>query len=344
MPFRKRLTIGMDLGASGVKIVRLAGGFPAAGGAGPVSCWFYPGPVLEKEEQERIPFREFLAANHLAEARVVCNIEDPSLKIRRVDLPKMPDADLREAIRWQLRDVVEGNVADHVVRYSVMEEYLVGETKKLALLVYAIRKEVIQKRVGFLRRVGLVPAAIEPTSVSLLAAFDSVQGWESGEYYGMIDFGESKSVFTAMGDGKLFFSRPLTGVSGREVSALLSRELALSAEETDQLKRHLLSGTPLDEKNKALGERAEGLLGSFFTQICLETQRSLDAFFLMFRKEKIQHLVVCGGCATIPGLLTAMGRNLALPTSLLDPSRKFKFTTAAPHLFDAALGLALFPL
>lgn len=343
--FRKQPILGMDLGVSGVKIVRQEGGPDTSR---TLSCWFYPGPVLEHEEQERTPFLDFLTANHLTEARVVCNIEDLSLKIRRIDLPKMPDADLREAIRWQLRAVVEGDVAAYVVRYSVLEEYSAGETKKLALLVYAIKKDAIQRRLDFLRRLSLNPAAVEPTSVSLLAAFDSIKGWEPGEYYGLIDFGESKSVFTAMGEGKLFFSRPLAGVSGREVSALLSRELALPAEETERLKRHLLNGTPLEGKNEALRERAEGLLASLLTQICVETQRSLDAFFLMFRKEKIHHLVLCGGCATIPGLLTAMSRNLALPTSLLDPSQKFpqKFPmeSGSSHLFDTALGLALFPL
>jgi Tfp pilus assembly PilM family ATPase len=91
-----------------------------------------------------------------------------------------------------------------------------------------------------------------------------------------------------------------------------------------------------------LKERAEALVASFYTQICLETQRSLDAFFLMFRKEKIHHLFLCGGGATMLGLSAAMSRNLALETSVLDPRKKFGETAPLSHLFDAALGLALY--
>lgn len=328
----------MDLGVAGIKLLSFR---PEMGPARRLQCWFYPGSLGE-DKGEAGAFRDFLVANGLGGARVVCNIEDSSLKIRRVDLPKMPDGDLREAIRWQLRDVLEGPATDYVLRYSVIEEYLSGETKKLALVAYAIKKEIIQERVQFLKGLSLIPEAIEPTSVSLIAAFHEIHGWKTGEFYGLIDLGESKSVFLAMGEGKLYFSRPLAGISGRDLQSVLAKEFGLSEDDAGRLKRHLFEGSPPAGPLSGLKERAEALTASFYTQICLETQRSLDAFFLMFRKEKIHHLFLCGGGATMPGLSAAMSRNLALETSVLDPRKKFGETAPLSHLFDAALGLALY--
>lgn len=331
----------MDLGGSGVRFLRLGQGEEG------VSQWYYPGAIVD-QEGEISSFRGFLRANRLAGALVASNIEDTSLRIRRVDLPKMPDYDLKEAVRWQLRDVVEGPVSDYIVRYSVVEEYSVGDVKKLALVAYAIRKSAISRRSEFLRSLSLEPVVIEPTSVSLLAAFDRVQGWQEGEYYGLIDLGETKSVFTVMGEGRLYFSRPLAGVSGQDLKGLLESDLALSPPDSESLKRHLMEGGETgggaDSRLTAMREKVDALLPTLYKQVSLEAQRSIDAFTLMFKKERVHRLFLCGGGASLPGLAETLTKNLAIPTALLDPSAAFRMPPGRSHLFMAALGLALYPL
>ncbi len=254
-----------------------------------ISQWSYPEPLPDPEDKEASAFSEFLQSNQLIGSSVVCNIEDPSLKIRKIDLPKMPDSDLKEAVSWQLRDVVEGPVSDYFVRYSHLDEFSVENVRRLSLLTYAVKKAAIMSLVEKLKSFSLSPAAVEPTSVTLLSAFDQLQGWKEGEFYGLVDLGQSKSVFTAMGGRKLYFSRPLQGISvgaGRE-----------------------------------------------FVGLAVEIQKSIDAFSLMFRKEKIDRLYLSGGGAEIQGLKESLSKSLAIPTSLLGNP---------PYLYHVALGLASF--
>ena len=341
--FKKRRGIlGMDLGSSGVKFVRLRGKGEAALA---VSHWYYPGAVYEEGAAEISSLRSFLMKNELGGSPVACNIEENSLKIRRVELPKMPDADLKEAVRWQLRDVVEGPVSEYNVRYSLLEEVSTGETQRLSLIAYAIKKNEIFRLVDFLRQLSLSPVLIEPTSVSLLAAFDALIGWKKEEYYGVIDFGEKSTVFIALNDRKIFFSRPLPGVSGRDLQAAFQKEWNLSPAESEEMKRYFMGKELSLPRLSPLLERAAVTLQAFYTKTAVEIQKSLDAFYLMFRKEKVHYLFLCGGGGSLRGLKDSLAKNLAIPTSLLDPTQKFKMEPAlempAP-VYDVALGLALY--
>ena len=294
--------LGIDIGVSGVKMARVHCTHDSIDGA---RCWYYPGSLQHATPEVLASFRHFLTENHLAGMQAACSIEDPSLKIRRVELPKMPESDLKEALRWQLRNVVEGPVADYVVRYSHLGNG--GETKRCDLVAYAIRRQSVQNYIQLLKRVGLRPVVVEPASVSLLAIFEQIHGSEPGKFYGLVDFGANHTIFAVIGDGKLFYSRTLTGISTEHAA-----------------------------------EPSEG--NDYQSRILLELQRSIDAFFLMFQTDKIEALFLCGGGACGPELLEFLPKNLGIATHLLDPTEKLQLNTQPAHLYDVALGLALYPL
>ncbi len=241
-----------------------------------------------------------------------------------------------------MRDVVEGPLADYVVRFSRLEGASASDAKKVPFLAYAIRRGAVRKVTDFLRRVSLEPVLVEPAAVSLLSAFDRIEGWKRGEHYGLLDFGETKTTFAAIGDGCLYFSRPLIGVSGRFLKELLEQEAGLSPQEAEDLKRRLMGGQEMGGVLDSLAGKIKGLVSVLLTRIAVETQRSIDAFSLMFRKERIEKIFLCGGGATLVGLAEGLAKNLAVPTTLLDPTPKFPLTARSPHLFDVALGLALY--
>lgn len=290
---RRREVIGMDIGGNDVKLARFQRNKDRS--VSSVSLWHYPHPLSDSDESCVAPFRDFLHAHRLLHTSVACNIEDPSLRIRRVDLPKMPASDMPEAVRWQMRDVVEGSIPENTICYSELEEYLHGDVKRLSVVAYAVKKNVVLKRMVFLKKLGLNPVALEPTSVSLLAAFHILQEWREGEYYGLIHLSGNRPFFVVVSNHKLFFSRPLADVSG-----------------------------------------------GASTTLSIEAQRSVDAFSLLFRKEKIHHLYLCGDWTDLSGLEESLTKNLAIPTSLLDPSGRFSIREETPYLYNVALGLALY--
>lgn len=345
IPFLDRLRkvplVGMDIGVTGIKLARLRR--RNDGTIEAISHWLYPeNPFGAAQGEGDIPrFRDFLRQEQLTNVPVACSIEEASLKIRRVELPKMPDADLKEALQWQLRDVVEGPMSEYIVRHSLIEEFSVGDVKKLSLLAYAIRKNAVTKRVEVLKKLSLKPVVIEPAAVSLLALFDHLHDWKEGEVYGIVNLGESGSYFSVMENGKLYFSRPLGGVSGKQFREVIEKEIGVPPSMATNFKEILMRGGDFS-KTPDMKERLEALLPLLHTRIAVELQKSVDAYTLMFRREKIDRLFLCGGGASLKGVQDFLTKNLAIPTEVLDPSAPF--SASLNCLYDVALGLALYPL
>ncbi|MBX7149272.1 pilus assembly protein PilM [bacterium] len=207
LPSRKTNTLGVDIGTQSVKVVRLSvkesqkPKFEFAG-------------ILESspsDPQFANKFKDFISKNKLSDLNAAVSIEDKSLKIRKLELPKMPDADLKEAVKWKMRDVVEGNIEDFVVRSSIVSGNE-PDSKKLTLVGYAIKKASVTHAMKHLSDAGLRPVFVEPSAVSLASSIDnfypSDDMWLAG-----LDLGYSKSTMIIIGRGKYYFSRPLPGIS-----------------------------------------------------------------------------------------------------------------------------------
>lgn len=333
---RRPALLGLDLGASGIKMVRLE----KRGEEIRLDRYLrYPEKVTESVSSSVEKFRKFLVSQGLSEMLAACSLSDPSLKVQRVDLPKMPDFDLREAVKWQLRDAVEGKIEHYGVRYTPMEEYQSGETSRIVLTAYIVRKEAVQRSANFLRRLSLIPELIEPTPVALLAAFDRLAPWGKGAVYGLLDLGESQSSFYAVSEGKIYLARPLVEVSGEFFNRMISQELSLEDDRARALKEsfYLHGGEVAEEASKTL-------LQLFYSKIAMEAQRSVDAFAIQYRREKIDRIFLTGGGAALPGLSDYLTKNLGIRAVSWDPLEGMASDGTDHHLFAVATGLALYGL
>src|SRR3989338_10665458 len=92
---KKSDTLGLDIGNRIVKLVRITRGkenlvsFCGKLEANPADSDF--SKVL----------REYLAKHNLLGMGVAASLDDPSLKIRKLELPEMPETDLKEAVKWK---------------------------------------------------------------------------------------------------------------------------------------------------------------------------------------------------------------------------------------------------
>jgi MSHA biogenesis protein MshI len=221
--------------------------------------------------------KEFLSKNKLLGSYAALSMEDSSFKIRKVELPKMPEADLREAVKWKMRDVVDGNIEEYVVRSSMIAASSDG--KRQTLVGYAAKTKAVNQLLQLSEHLGLNAQWIEPTAINLAGAIEAVSNSDE-EWIAGIDLGVSKSIMIILGNGKFYFSRPLTGIS-------------LNSQ-------------------KELGE-------SFNQKLAGEIQNSLDTFAVTFNVEQISRLYLAGGGALLPALDDYLSQNLGIVTQKIDP-------------------------
>lgn len=307
IPFLKTLgrqdSIGIDFGTKALKCVKLQR--PRAGIVRLVSV-----DVLDLPEDEAAliaALRDYVVKKGLSGTPAAAGIQSDSLHIHRLELPRMPEADLKEAIRWQMRDIAEGSLDDYVVRHSVQEEVTTGDITRIVLTGYAVKKSAVASQIRLLERAGLKPFFVEPTPVSLSFSMERTFPPGEKEWIAGVDIGFKRASFLAVSNGKLRFVRPMAGVPAGE--ALLLKE-------------------------------------EYATKLAMEIQHAIDALSIGYHVEKIEKIFLAGGGAGHPGLAVSLSKNLGVGVELLNPfvgiemAAPFALAAEKPYLFGAALGLA----
>lgn len=88
----------------------------------------------------------------------------------------------------------------------------------------------------------------------------------------------------------------------------------------------------------------------YASKLSVELQHALDAFFLIYRTEKIDRILLAGGGAAHPQLPNLLSTNVGIPAEILNPFQKLaeveSFTLAQqkPYLFGPALAGAMLKL
>lgn len=307
LPFlkKKSSTIGLDIGSQAVKIIKLQHreGQPSR----LVACGYIQ--IRPEDEAFTEAVTAYLKENKLSGSDTATVLDDSTMKIRKIELPHMPEADLREAVKFKMRDVMEGPTEDYAVQSSMLEEIGQQASKRYILVGYAVKKTAVSNLMATVSKLGLRPAFVEPSVVSLSASVQEVAASEE-EWYAAIDLGATKSLMVVTGHGKFYFSRPLSGISL---------------------------------------QIAQDPAGNFSQKLAAEIQHTLDTFSVTFRVEQITKLYLSGGGASIPDLPNYLTTNLGLHTEVLNPFTRLEvdgelaqsaLVTESPFLFPQAISLA----
>lgn len=355
--FGSRVNIGCDLGATHIKIVELK---KLNGGFSVVACGMIEVPVLQEGGLAAVQrVKSFLKEHGWIGRRAAVNIEDETLKIRRMDLPKMPDGDMKVAIRWNFREHVDGQIEDYVVGYTTMKFHAASPPGKIPLIAFCVSSKSVEERQDIVKRVGLKALSIEPCATALTAAFDAAYGWEPGKFYVLIDFGFKTTNFVVASGGDLLFSRPLSGVSGERLLRLVVKDCGVeNGRAKDVLKQFVnwaargsdssVSSSPSNGSvSLELLTKVEATVRQFMGFTAVEIQRSIDAFCLMYGVDKVDALFLCGGGSMLPNFCRHLSETLGVEAALLDPFRRvvlgdgIRSKIVNPPQYALAFGLAL---
>jgi len=296
----KKNLLGLDVGSKSTKIAQLA----FAGGKARLSKCAVAETGLDDDGFVG-NLRSFLVEHKVRGLPVAASFDDPSIIIRKMELPKMPDADFQEALRWNLRDLVEGDPSEYTVTHSLIRESQIdNEHTTMQIVAYAAKRDSILSFKSKIEQAGLSVQMVEPESVTLAWALDRCEPNETG-YVAGVDVGRSHSLFYVVGQRLFLFSRPMKGI-----------DLSLYDKE------------PAD----------------FSQRLAIEVQKSIDTFQVNFEMQSLDALYLSGGGALIEGLDSYLETNMGIKTKILNPFEMVSGTEAfadlpAP-LFAKAMGLA----
>lgn len=214
--------------------------------------------------------------------------------------------------------------------------------EEVEVLIAASRREKVEDRVAVAESAGLKATIMDVESYAVQAAIELIEqklpGKASERIIAAVDIGASTMRIAMLKEGQSLYVREQQ-VGGNQLTQEIARHFNIDAEEAEKEKR---GGTLPD------GYAAE-VLQPFMENLSLEVARALQFFFTSTQYNKVDHILLAGGCAMLPGLedvvsaRTQVNTIVANPFSQMQISSKLSqrmLTQDAPSLL-VACGLAL---
>lgn len=288
--------------------------------------------------------------------KIAINMEHPTLRIRRMNLAKMPERDLLEAIRWNFREQVEVPIEKYVVGYTPLD--VMAEGNKQALIAYGVSQEAVNSHLELAKTLGFKIVSLEPAATAILAALDANGVLNDGKYHVCIVSGEESSYFLVLKGMMVLFSRPMTGIGMGGLVKYVMKSLNLE----EKAAKEMLSSWAMTPHSEApakadetslisddlLVKRVDSSVKIFFSKLVVEVQRSIDAFSIMYGVEGVNAVHLCSAGSFLPGLVEHLKKTLGIETSVFNPFEKLltpekmseEVAKKAP-LYAVATGLAI---
>ncbi|AWI78525.1 pilus assembly protein PilM [Parazoarcus communis] len=187
-----------------------------------------------------------------------------------------------------------------------------GSPGEVEVLIAASRKEKVEDRVAVAQACGLKAVVLDVESLAVESSFELVSrqlpGGGAGKVVALIDIGASAMNVAVLRDGHQVYARE-QAFGGSQLTQDIARQYGMSVDEAEAAKR---SGSLPDDY-------ARDLLRPFMDSLALEVSRALQFFFTSTQYNQVDHLVLAGGCAVMPGLAEVVGGRTQVETIVANP-------------------------
>ena len=229
---------------------------------------------------------------------------------------------------------LEGQVeiqADQYIPFP-MEEVsfdfeVIGPNEKdpelMDVLLVATRTENVEQRQAAVRAAGLETQIVDVEAFALENACrllsHQIPDGGIGQSVAVVDIGASSTTFSVLQDLKVIYTRDFN-FGGQQLTEEIMRTYGLSMEDAGRAKKQ--GGLPSNYQPE--------VLEPFIDDMTQQVSRSLQ-FFLASGggREQPDMILVCGGCANIPGIADVISSRVGIPTEVGDQLGQMNISSKA---------------
>lgn len=316
-----KCTVGVDLGASSLKIVAL--GARKASGLRPVLAQRVA-PVPEAADDDRLAglLKDTMNSLQLPVTTVTLSISGQWVVMRVVEMPALKPEELTRALPFEAQRHVPFNIQDVVLDGAMLGP---ADGGKMWVLIVAGKREMLERRIAVVKRAGLEPGAIDVDALAMANAFlAQPNGQPAAGTQALLNLGTQWTNLVILKDRVPYLVRDVPWGSSRLVHQTAEQ---LGVEEA-AVTAQLLGGSATPEFIAALKAGCES--------VTADLQLSFDFFESRFGTPP-DRILVSGGLSQSSSLLEALKGHLAQPLQTWVPREGVSSQLAV------AYGLALRP-
>jgi type IV pilus assembly protein PilM len=324
---RSRSLAGLDITTSSIKFIELV----QQGRGYRVECY-----AAEPSPPNSITEKTIVDSDAVGEA-VRRVIKRAATKSTEVAIAISGDAAITKVIQMPSHlkeNDMEAQVeiqADQYIPFP-MEEVsfdfqVVGESPNdpdmVDVLLVATRTENVDQRRAAVEHAGMKARIVdvEPFALENACNLLTHQMPEGGmdHQIAVVDFGASSTTFSVLQDLRVVYTRDFN-FGGQQLTEEIMRIYGLSLEDAGRAKKE--GGLPSNYQPE--------VLDPFVDDMTQQVSRSLQ-FFLASGggREQPDQILVCGGCANIPGVADLIASKVGIPTEVGDPLGQMKLSSRA---------------
>ncbi len=345
--FRRRAKslVGLDLGSSAVKAIELKpvgkGYKVVAYGAEPIPPDCIVDGTIVDSAAVAAAVRRLFEGRQIKTKEVAASLSGNAVIVKKISLPVMTEAELAESIHWEAEQYVPFDIQDVNLDYQILDTPESAGKTIMDVLLVAAKNEKIADYTGVIGQAGRTAVVVDVDAFALQNAYEANYGADPSAVVVLLNAGASATNINILSGEQSVFTRDIS-IGGNAYTEALQRELNLTVEQADQLKR----GHDLPE---ATYEDARPVLRAVTEHVILEIQKTFDFFKATAASDRIDRIVISGGASRSEGFAEMLAERFEAPVDAFDPFKTIAFDAAKFQVNAAdvaptaavAVGLAL---
>ncbi len=325
MLFRGKGSIGLDLGSSYIKTVKLR----ESRGTYELELFdIHPLPpelIVDGSIIDSLrlvdSLKEMVKKTGLKAKDTIISISGHSSAIiKRISLPEMSEEELSESIKFEAEQYVPFDIEDVNLDFQIIGPK--EEPGQMDVILVAVKKDIINEYISVVKESGLNPVIVDIDSFALENMYGINYQIEPGKNVALLNVGASTINMSILKGGISVFTRDSSLGSNLHTEAL-RREFNITYENAERLKR----GESIEN---VFPEDASSVIEAASEEIISEIIRSFDYYTSTTVHEDISEVLLSGGCALMKNFAVLISEKSGIETRLAEPFRNVKI----PKRFD----------
>ncbi len=305
--FRKNKSIlGLDLGGQVVKAVEIT-----LEGPEPVITGFARAEIPSGGDRSEA-IAKVIQNGKFRSKNVVTSVSGQSVVVRYIQMVRMSDSELRQAIRFESDKYLPFDADEVLLDCQALKRRppATGEGSdkddQMSVVLAACRSSVVEDQVREIVRLGLQPVAVDVDVFALANAWElcgleeAEVGADEARAIALVDIGATCTSINVLCAGETCFSREI-GIGGADMTQSTARRLGVDLAEAETIKREP------EGREAEVGRAIAPVLEDLVSEISL----SLD--YVENREGlRVEEVLLSGGAVMAPGAVSfieqAIGR------------------------------------
>ncbi len=324
---RSKTLAGLDITTSSIKLIELS----QSGNGFTVECYAAeptpPNSITEKSivDADAVgeAVRRALKCAGTKSTEVAIAISGDAAITKIIQMPNnLNENDMEQQVEIHADQYIPFPMDEVSFDFQVVGESA-SEPEMLDVLLVATRTENVDQRRAAVEAAGLKARVVdvEPFALENACGLMTHQMPDGGmgHQIAVVDFGASSTTFSVLQDLRVVYTRDFN-FGGQQLTEEIMRIYGLSLEDAGRAKKE--GGLPSNYQPE--------VLDPFVDDMTQQVSRSLQ-FFLASGggREQPDQILVCGGCANIPGVADLVASKVGIPTEVGDPLGNMKISSRA---------------